>query len=208
MPNSAQPCRFMHELEGLADATRLCIVCHSPFCEEHRNPINEKVCARCTDPETAIKLAPLIDDEDVRHKGQILKPIGFAFKTKLQAIVEMDDDKLRSHIIDLKLQIVSLIHTLDVKRIEIASSECELEERRIGRQKRLRQQGIDMLASGAKIITNGSSGALSAAEKAARKAKKTADDLKGIASGLGIRIDSAEKLIKFAQMLKQIRESK
>lgn len=177
-----------------------CLICREPFCEKHRSDADSDSCMMCTDFQTIeTSRDPLVSEDGVTHAGAVIHPIGYSYRTLMHRIVEMDDVQLEAHIVHVKKQVKEAETVLDYRRIDLSSSQVELEERGVAKAKKLRLRGVEVLAGGANKVTMPSA-------VSQKKNEKTLDNvaaqLKKTAAMLGIVLDTPQKLAEFALRVK------
>ena len=182
---------------------KVCPICHHPFCQEHASRHDPECCSGCLIHEgTLMTHEPLIDDDGITHKGQVIKPVGFAFRTMITRIAEFDDDQLEAHIEYMKKQVKDAEMVLAYRRIDLAASTVEFEQRGVAKKRNLRRQGMDMIANG-RLKVGGPTEAKNPAKQKA--VQSLVDKMKMIAASLGIKVETPEELAKFATLLKAMR---
>lgn len=200
--NPSHPCSSLDE--DRSDYI-ICEVCRSPICPAHSSPADPTVCIGCfSDSALAAAESPLIDSDGVVHKGRVIQPLGFTYKTLMQRLVDYTEDELIAHIHHVKAQIEEAQRVLDYRRIDMSASSVELEDRQIGKRKKLRLVGVNTLANSSKSIA-GPDQLPSAKEKQLRA---IANRLKTVAALLGIPCKTPEDLAKVALAIKGIGEAK
>jgi hypothetical protein len=122
----------------------------------------------------------------------------------MQRLVDYTEDELIAHIHHVKAQIEEAQRVLDYRRIDMSASSVELEDRQIGKRKKLRLVGVNTLANSSKSIA-GPDQLPSAKEKQLRA---IANRLKTVAALLGIPCKTPEDLAKVALAIKGIGEAK
>ena len=172
----------------------VCTKCNEPFCPDHASEIDPTFCKTCLTPQhIETTKEPLVDDDGVAHNGAVITPIGAAFKTLAQRIFEMSDETLKLHIEAVKVQVKQAETVLDYRRIDLASSEVELEQRQLMERKKLR--GVKMSEGKIKVIASGG-----VTKDAPKKTQSAADFLAGLLKSQGVPV-TAENIAKLAQSL-------
>jgi hypothetical protein len=196
--------------ESPCDSTKesayiICEICRSPVCDYHTSEADPTVCIGCfSDAALATQEDPLVSEDGVVHKGRVIIPLGFTYKTLSQRLIDYTEDELILHIHHVRAQIDEAQRVLDYRRIDMSASSVELEERQIGKRKQLRLQGVNSIANGSKTI-QGPDQLPSAKEKALLA---VATKLRTVATLLGLPCKTAEDLAKVALAVKAIGEAK
>lgn len=135
----------------------VCLQCNEPFCPDHASQIDPKFCASCLSPQSIeIQKEPLKDDDGVTHNGAHLTPVGSSFKSLAKRITEMTDEQLRLHIQHVRTQVKEAEAVLDYRRVDLSSSEVEIEQRQILENKKLR--GVKVNLGKIQVIATGGVG--------------------------------------------------
>jgi hypothetical protein len=186
------------------DIVGICVICREPFCDRHQSDADLESCSICTDFQTIeTQKDPLVDDEGVQHKGAVIHPIGYSYRTLMRRIVEMDDYQLEAHIVHVKQQVKEAGTVLEYRRIDLSSSQVELEERGVAKSKKLRIRGMEQLANGNKVVGMPSVSGISDVKRQ-KALDNVAATLKKTASMLGIKIETPQQLADFALKVKSM----
>ena len=182
-----------------------CEICRSPICPHHTSDADPTVCVGCfSDSALAATSSPLIDEDGVIHKGRVIQPLGFTYKTLMQRLVDYTEDELIVHIHHVKQQIDEAQRILDYRRIDMSASSVELEDRQISKRKKLRLQGVNSLANGSRSIA----GPDKLPSEKEKQLRALATRLKSVAALLGIPCKTPEDLTRVAQAVKAFGEMK
>ena len=182
----------------------ICEICRSPVCSHHTSQADPTVCIGCfSDSALAATQKPLIDTDGVIHKGRVIEPLGFTYKTLMQRLVDYTEEELIVHIHHVKAQIEEAQRVLDYRRIDLSASSVELEDRHIAKRKKLRLQGVASLANGSKSIA-GPDQLPSAKQK---QLNALATKLRSVAALLGLPCKTPEDLTRVAAAVKAIGEA-
>lgn len=205
-PEVQQSCKMAMVSDRCTDIIGVCVICKEPFCLEHQSEIEPDSCNICINDQTVeVKKDPLVDAEGVTHNGSVIHPIGYSYRTLMRRIVEMGDDQLIAHIEHVKKQVKDAELVVNYRRIDLSASQVELEERKVASAKKLRIKGIEMLADGKKITFMAPApSAKTLDEKRAKAVVDVATQLQKMAKGLGIVLDTPEKLAQFAQRVQAL----
>ena len=140
------PCKICG---GIAE--QICPQCRQPYCASDASEVDPDFCNTCLRPtDIKIEKKPLVDEEGVTHEGtQITTGGGLPFKTLMQRIVDMDEEKLRTHIQMWQGKVKEAERVLDYRRIALGACQLELEEKEAASRRKLR--GIKVTTTGNRI---------------------------------------------------------
>lgn len=205
-------CKY-HEVEGCGAVVGQCEACHEPLCERHQSDTDKSLCvgcAACVIKDT--KCEPLVDDEGVTHTpGHRTVPAqdGLTYRTLMRRICDMDDYQLEDHIKHVQSKIKEIETMLDYRRVDLASSQCEIEDRNTAKRKKLRLRSVEVLANGSKVISiDGSSSDDAKGSTRNKQLAAVAQKLKIVAAALGLPCKTQEDLAKIALIVRGLNKPK
>lgn len=121
------------------ETNKLCVSCQLPFCEAHESEFDRSYCSDCVSiSNTIVTSKPLVDDEEVTHKGRQLVLTGEAWMRSRDVIAKMTDQELAAKLEALKEAVHEAEMVLDFRRIVYSQVENEQSSRLSRKLSRLR----------------------------------------------------------------------
>lgn len=134
-------------------ATFNCSKCGGPTGEHCRSQLAPESCHNCLNEAIGLREMPLKDEEGVTHKGRILEPTGYAYKSMAKQISEMTDDELDEHVARFETLVRETELALQYRKTTLSTARLEKDERYAGHLKKLR--GVKVRATGFKVDIGG-----------------------------------------------------
>lgn len=129
-------CEFPHA-DLIEPAIFRCVRCTKAFCIDHASEVNpQKFCLACV-KTTDIEVIefPLQDKDGVRHEGRILRPVGMAFIANNKLIQDLDEEELKSFIIDYRQKLRDAEMSKNFYQISLSMAESVALDKEILKQK-------------------------------------------------------------------------
>lgn len=114
-----------------------CHKCAKLYCVEHASGIDpHRFCIDCLKVEDCnILEMPLVDEEGVRHKGRVLRPVGAAFLQNNKLISDLSDSELTEFIKDYQSLLHQAENVTNLYRISLTQATHEGLKRELVKQK-------------------------------------------------------------------------
>jgi hypothetical protein len=168
-------CSICFDLSNIRnfDVARRCPHCHRFFCKNHTSSVDPSYCDNCLRSQSVATTIEdgLLDEDGVKHEGKRITLTGEFWASMTVDVRTMSDQELENYIISLKAAVREIEIVRDYRKIALAHGENELEERKIGKLRRLR------------LVKDVRSGRLSAEKvvEMKRSSRKTKSNLDAIA---------------------------
>lgn len=131
-------CQDIHDKEN-RETDSPCKKCHGFYCHRHTSKLQADHCDNCLRiTDVAPKVEPLLDEDGVHHEGRRIVLSGEFWMSMQLDIIQMSETELENHVNALRAAVREIELLRDYRQIALSHSENELEQRKLGRYRKLR----------------------------------------------------------------------
>lgn len=184
-------CQEISDVEN-SEVDKPCKQCKHFYCKNHTSKVDPDYCDSCLRPgAVATQDHPLIDEDGQKHEGRRIVLSGEFWMSMQVDVIKMSEEELKQHIAALKAAVREIEVIRDYRKIALGHAENELEQKTIGKYRRLR------------ILDEYRGGKITAKQVIEMKSKPKPRSAEQILASLGLTPEQIVSALKTAQRMKK-----